>query len=371
MKMKLKKIEVGLLTLAICAVLMACDSDTSPESAAPVSDSKDAASDSSAAAKDVPEENLENANTDTGESGSVMQPEGYPDKAIDLLIPAPAGAAMDLAARALESAVNLGTKSISITNMAGASNTIGTAEAFSRDADGYTILMANLSAQICQPLRGNADYTLDDFRHIAYVENPEQMVLVANKDCGITSFEDLIEALSSDQEVFFTCANAGAVAHLAMLTICDQLELPVPTYVSYSGAAEVVSAVLGGQVDIAMTDVTVAKEYCLAGEMTALLTISDDVCSRMPDVPHAGSKGLENMDFFTSPLWVAVKADTPDEIVAWITQQINEAILSEEYQNFLATSNLEPYTDLLTEEEITQTLHGIQEAYAELYGKYF
>lgn len=308
-----------------------------------------------------------------GESAEegVPQPNGYPSKTIDFIVPAPAGALMDLSTRALESVADFGTKSVAITNMPGASNTIGTTEIYGRPADGYTLGMANLSSQICQPLRGNTEYSMEDFRHLAYVQNPEQMVLVASKDSGLETFEQLVEKMSAGEEVFFTCANAGAVAHLAMLGICDQLSLPAPTYVSYSGSAEVVSAILGNQVDIAVTDITVAKEYYEAGEMTVLLTITDDVTTRMPDVPCAGDKGMSDMNFYTSPMWVVVHKDTPDEIVEWLKQQINEAILSDEYQAYLESSNMEPFTEILTEEEITETLTGMYETYKVLYDKYF
>lgn len=365
---KLKKITALVLALIMVLALAACggSGSSAPTQEPQKQEEAPAAPETEAPAEAPPEE----APAEEAPAETVPQPEGFPSGTIDFVVAAPAGAGMDLNARALEQVVDLGTKSISITNIAGANNVLGTSEIVGRPADGYTIGTANLSAQICQPLRGNADYTMDDFRHIAYLQNPEQLALVANKDCGLKTFEDLVDALKAGDEVTFTCANAGAVAHLALLAICDQLELPVPTYVPFTGA-ELVGAVLGGQVDIAVTDVTMILSYCQSGEMTALLTITDEVCARMSDVPYGGEKGLTNMNFYTSPMWIVVKKDTPDDIVQWIKQQINAAVLSDGYQEYLSNSNLEPYTEVVSEEEITETLHGIQEAYADLYAKYF
>ena len=353
----MKKLIALFLMLVMCVSLMAgCRTAKTP---AP-------------APADTPAESpAEAPAVEPAEDGKVSQPGGYPNGTIDFVVPAAAGALVDLDVRAMKDAVDLGTSSISVTNMPGASQTIGLTEVFNRKADGQTLAATAIAGMVCQPLLGNTEYTAEDFRHIAFLTSFEQVALISSKNSGITSFDDLVAKLKNGDEVLFTSSNAGAIAHLAMLSICDQMDLPIPTYVSYSGSAEVMNAVLSGNVDIAINDVSVISKYYGTDELNILLTITEEVCEKMPEIPYASQYGLENMKSFTSPVWVVVKKETPDEIVEWVKQQINEATMSEAYQTYLETTGLLPYTEAASEDEVTAFVYATRDIYGELYEKYF
>lgn len=293
---------------------------------------------------------------------------GYPSQTIDWLVPVAAGAAVDLHVRALDSAVDFGGNT-SVTNMAGANQTLGITEAFNRKADGYTIISSAFAGLVIQPNTIETEYKLSDFRHIAALNEPAVSCIVAAPGSGVDTWDGLKEKLESSETVYFTAANAGAVAHLAFLSIMDQLGVTNAEFVSYNGTAEAATAVMGGHVDIAILDIGVASNYINDGTLTDVLTLSDERSSLLPDSTCAGEVGITGMDNFAGFLWVAVAKDTPDEIVSYLKDRIYTALASEGYQSFLATMN-EKMDHIYTEEELTARLQEASDMYANIISKY-
>lgn len=61
------------------------------------------------------------------------------------------------------------------------------------------------------------------------------------------------------------------------------------------------------------------------------------------------------MKYYVGLKWIAIRKDTPNEIVEWIKQQLNKAIQSEEYQNWLETVGY-GFVREYSEEEITDLI---------------
>ena len=126
--------KITSLALAILLMLTAAGCGTSN---APAQSSSAAGSTSAVTASEAP-------------APEDAQPEGYPAKTIDWLVPVNAGAAVDLHVRALDNAVSLGGNT-SVTNMAGANQTLGITEAYHRPTDGYTIVSSDFAGLVIQP----------------------------------------------------------------------------------------------------------------------------------------------------------------------------------------------------------------------------
>lgn len=295
-------------------------------------------------------------------------PEGYPSQTIDWLVPVAAGAAVDLHVRALDQAVKLGANT-SITNMPGANQTLGLTEAYNRESNGYTIASSAFAGLVIQPNTIETEYKLEDFRHIAMLNEPAKNIIVARPGSDTATWEGLKAKLESGETVYFTAANAGAVAHMAFLSILEQLGGGNAEFVAYDGTAAAATAVMGGHVDIAILDIGVGANYVKDKTLVNVLTLSDERSDILPDDVCAGEVGITGMDNFAGFLWVAIKADTPDAIVEYLKEKICEALASDAYQEFLATQN-ETMTTIQTEEEITARLQEASEMYAHIISKY-
>ncbi|MPN30987.1 hypothetical protein SDC9_178458 [bioreactor metagenome] len=85
-------------------------------------------------------------------------------------------------------------------------------------------------------------------------------------------------------------------------------------HVPFKGSAPAVTAVLGGEVDIAVDTLTVLAPQIKAGKLQGLVQTSAKRSSQLPDVPSATEAGLPK---FLSTGWfgVVVPVGTPAPIV--------------------------------------------------------
>ena len=306
----------------------------------------------------------------SNEASADGRPAGYPKKTIEVILPVNAGAALDLHFRALESAIDLGGP-VAIINMGGASQTLGITEASKRPGNGYNIVCSAFAGLVIQPHVLDLPYTQSDFRHIVALNQASGVSMATLPGSGINSFEDLLARLERGESFTFTTSNAANVSHLAILSVLDQLNIPeeLAIYVSYSGTAEVMTALLGGHVDVAIFDTDFLAEKVETGQMNCIAVLENEPNPKIPGSPSISKFGVKNMDAFKGFLWVAVPKDTPDEIVEYLKKKMNEGLMSESYQSFLATIK-KSMTETPTEEEITAALKKATDIYGSLIQKY-
>lgn len=347
--MKMYKLLVAILSFAlICGLLGACG--TTPPAPTEPADATDAPA----------------VETDGG-TGEATQPEGYPEQTITWIVPAAAGAAIDLPTRALIEQLDLGDGAkVVVENIDGASQTIGTAEAKNRDADGYTLLTAANGGMLLQPSLVDLTYdTFEDFRHIAMIASPDPFAVAVSEDSGLQSFDELLEKLESGERLTWSAANPGSIGQLALLAAFDQLGITSAEFVPFNGSPEVITALLGGHIDFMVMDAAVVSQRVEQGQVRALVSLSSSPIESLPDVPCIEDYGVTDADLFQGYKWLAVRSDTPDDIVEWIKLKVNEATQSEEYQQYLIDNHFGKL-EVYTEEEITEIARESYEVCGEM-----
>jgi tripartite-type tricarboxylate transporter receptor subunit TctC len=299
--------------------------------------------------------------------GEVPKPEDYPSKNIHWIVPAPAGAALDLPTRALADILDLG-KSIVVENVPGGSQTIGTAEAVSRGADGYTLLTMANACGITQPLMNPVSYEISDLRPIAMLAPVVQCVVAVRADSEIQDVDDWLELLDSSEEYYYGVTNVGGFGHMAISSTLSQLghyDDENSVMIVYTGSAENMTALLSGEPDFIIADAPDALPRVESGEIRPIVVLHDEPCALFPDVPIIKDYGVENMSTFVGLKWVAVHSDTPEEIVAWLKQEINKEIQNEKYQEYLVQQGFGRLREY-TEDELNALLDTARNDYAKV-----
>lgn len=340
----MKKNRILSCTLSLVFALLCCAgcSQTAP----PLSNASNPPSGPSSAASS------ENKNPVLGE-----QPEGYPSKNITWIVPADAGAAIDIPTRTLIESLDLGTN-IVIENIAGASQTIGTAEAKNRSADGYTLLTAANGGMLLQPSLVDLTYdTFEDFRHIAMIASPDPMAIAVSADSDINSIEDLLSKLDAGTRLTWSFSNSGGVGHLAGLDMMAQKNYTTAEFVPFNGSSEVLTALLGNHIDFIILDASVIAQRMEQGQLKALAVMANEPLPTLPGIPAISEYGIENMDAYVGFKWLAVRSDTPNEIVEWLKVKVSEATQTEEFQKYLADNYFAPL-GTYTEEEVTSAVRN-------------
>ena len=334
-----KTLSMILALIMLAACLSGCGAK--PETAAP------AAPAAEAPAAEAPEAEA------PAEEG-VKQPDGYPSGTVTWIAPVAAGAAVDLPTRALADMLTFGT--VVVENIAGASQTLGTAEAAARAADGNTLLTMANACGISQPIMNpELAYKLDDFRFLTMLTPTVQATICVKKGGDIATIEDFIKYIQ-ENEYSYAIPNAGGYADIAAATTLDQLNAwDKANRMIYNGSNDAIQAVLNDECLFSCTDSTDAVKHL--DELEVLAIFDASACSILPGVPVLSDYGVEGLDTLTGLKWVAIRKDVPDDIAEFLKAALNEAIASDAYQQYLKDMGFlapDATFEIVSEEEMTK-----------------
>jgi tripartite-type tricarboxylate transporter receptor subunit TctC len=253
----------------------------------------------------------------------------WPTRPVTLIIPFPAGGAMDLLGRSV--AQDLGDKlgeQFVVDNRVGAAGNIGAMAAAKAPPDGYTILMA-----------GAASLALNKFMFSSMPYDPEKEltpIVIVSRLPHIFVVNPKVEAKTLKELVAYAKANpgklnagvpgAGTTAHITLEAFMAETGAKM-TVVTYRSEPQMLTDLVGGQLDFACTLTTSPGPHVQAGRLRALAVTSARRTQQLPDVPtveQAGFPGFEATAWFA----LAAPAATPADIIDKLNAGANAFIRS-------------------------------------------
>jgi tripartite-type tricarboxylate transporter receptor subunit TctC len=244
----------------------------------------------------------------------------YPDKAVQYIIPFPAGGESDYVAR-LQSEIfkNKYKQSMIVVNRPGAGGGLVWGQLNSLPADGYTIAGVNLPHIVLQPLEGSVTYKTDDIAPVYFYHfTPDAIVVPANSP--IKSFEDLIRtAKAKPGTLNFAGSGSMSANHMAHERL-DKLAGIKTTYVPFKGTGDLIASVMGGHVDAAMAYLPLAIQQ--KGQMRLLAVASEKRHPVFPDVPTFKELGFNWVD--GAYRGIAVPKGTSRQVQKEVSQMMGE-----------------------------------------------
>jgi tripartite-type tricarboxylate transporter receptor subunit TctC len=263
----------------------------------------------------------------------------YPNRAIRMIAPFPAGGLVDVLARAVgeELAKSLGQPFI-VENRPGAGGNIGADIVAKADPDGYTLLMTSPGIQsINEFLYKSMPFDPDKaFAPISLVADMSMLVVVHPK-VGVKTLEGLVAyARANPGKLNFGSAGIGTTGHLgqALLTHVAKINL---THVPYRGAAPSVTDLIAGQIDGVVDNPPTVIAHIRAGTIIPLAVAAKERLSLLPDVPSAAEAGLPGWQA-SSWFGVAAPAGTPSDIIKRLHAEIVKAVQAPSMQRFTSQS---------------------------------
>lgn len=248
-------------------------------------------------------------------SGSAAGADGYPQRAVRMIIPYPPGGAGDIVGRLISTPLsqNLG-QQIVIDNRGGGAQIIATEMSAKAPPDGYTLFLASATHAINPGLQKKLPYdSVKDFAPITMVAN-SPLVFVANPSLGVAGIKELVAAAKAQPgRLTYASSGPGTGGHLAVELLSWMAGIKF-THVPYKGAAPALIDVIGGQVQFMCTSPLPAMPHVKAGKLRALAMTGAKRSPSAPDIPtvaEAGYKGYE------TGLWYALlaPAGTPRPII--------------------------------------------------------
>jgi tripartite-type tricarboxylate transporter receptor subunit TctC len=230
----------------------------------------------------------------------VSHAQTYPNKAVTLVAPYAAGGDSDFSGRNLSAvATKLIGQPVVVTNIPGASGTIGSQRVRTSAPDGYTLLVSRGGSQAITPaLDSSTPYKWNDFTFISLLDfNP--VVCIVKSDSPYKTFPDLINGIKANPgKLNYATAGAGTTQHLAVEVILSQLNMPssAAMMIPYKGAGEATTALLGGQVQFICNNLTTLVGQIKGGTVRALVTSTSNRLKDLPDIPTAREMGVSNLE---------------------------------------------------------------------------
>jgi tripartite-type tricarboxylate transporter receptor subunit TctC len=266
----------------------------------------------------------------------------YPERPIRLLLPFPAGGAVDFVSRlvAARMADDLG-RPIVIENKAGASGIIATESVAKAAPDGYTLLITTPNHTINAALAPKLPYdTEKDLTPVALVaEVPE--LLVSHPAAPFDSFAGFVSfAKGNPGKLNYASAGNGTLPHISMELLLRRLGLTVH-HIPYRGAAPAITDLLAGQVQLKMDTYATAAQHVASGKFRALAFASRARSPLMPDVPTVAESGLPG---YEGILWIGMVAPaaTPRPVVDKLAASVARTVRVPELAERLRRDGVDP-----------------------------
>ena len=266
--------------------------------------------------------------------GAAAQP--YPNKVIKLVNPYAAGGPFDLVAR--EVAKPLGDvlgQQIVIENRPGGGATLGADVVAKSAPDGYTLLLTGSPSQIIVPaMMSQPPYDgIKDFTPIAMIATVPNLI-VAKPSLPVNSLKQLIDyAKEHPGKISYGSPGNGSIGHLS-IELLKKLAGIDMVHVPYKGAAPAVADLLGGQIDIAMLNISAVLPHIKSGKMRAIVMGTRKRAELLPDLPTIEEAGFQGYDAGT---WYGVfgPAHLPQPIVNTVYQGLAKVMASPEVKKRL------------------------------------
>jgi tripartite-type tricarboxylate transporter receptor subunit TctC len=231
-------------------------------------------------------------------SSSAAPAAGWPSKPIRLLIGFPPGSVQDLSARSISEplSVALG-QPVIVENKAGASGTIA-ADQVAKSTDQHTFgVMNNSQLTIAKLLNPAVPYDPDkDLAPIALIGTTPMVLVVSNSALGNSSQDWLTWLRNLGDKGNYGSPGVGTPGHLGMELIKSRAGGLTTTHIPYPGNPQIITALLGGQLQAALLPPGLAIQQIRTGKMKAIGMTSNERSILAPELPTLREAGIIGAD---------------------------------------------------------------------------
>lgn len=249
--------------------------------------------------------------------------QAYPDHPLRLTVGFPPGTGPDVLTRLLGQRLGeLMNQPFVIDNRAGAGGQIAAQAVAKSPADGYGLLIADVSAISIAPA-AFAKLAYDPIRELAPIAEVARtdFILVVPASSPAKSFPDFVkQSAAAKDKVNFGTFGAGTPGHFGAEMLAAQGNFKVEA-VHYRATGDAVAAIIAGDVQAALMSTALAAAQIKGGKMRALATTAPVRSAMLPDVPTFTEAGYPNADF-SAWFCLFAPAGTPEAIIATLNSQV-------------------------------------------------
>jgi tripartite-type tricarboxylate transporter receptor subunit TctC len=232
--------------------------------------------------------------------GTASAQSAFPNKAVHIFVPYPAGGGVDILTRTLGDVVSRQWgQSVVVENRPGAGGLVASQALVQAPGDGYTLIMV-ASGHATNPfLYPKIPYdTFKDFTPISLLASSPNILLV-RKDSPFKTVADVIaEAKAKPGSLSVAHAGTGTSTHLAVELFKSLAKVDLGA-IPYKGGAPAINDLLGGQIQLSFNNGPESVGQLQAGTVRALGVTTGKRAAFLPDVPSIG----ETLPGYDTEVW--------------------------------------------------------------------
>jgi len=266
--------------------------------------------------------------------------QSFPSKSVRLVIPFPAGGAMDSIARILVQPLGRAFgQNVIVDNRPGGGTVIATELVARSPADGHTVLLMANSFTINPAVRSKLPYdALKDFAGVSRLATVP-VIFSVHPSVPAMTFKELIAlARARPGELTYATPGSGTNQHLIGELLKSMARIDI-NHVPYQGGAPATMAVMGGHTSVLIINVTESGPHIQAGKLRALAVTSLERSvdfKEVPTVAESGFPGFEAITWFGA----VVPAATPRDAINRLNADIVRALQLPDVRNGLSKLGL-------------------------------
>ena len=251
----------------------------------------------------------------------------YPSKPITIVVPLSAGGPTDTLALLLGERMRkaLG-QPVLVDNTTGAGGSIGSGKVARAAPDGYLVSIGHWGTHVVNGVYYTAlpFNVLTDFEPVIMIASNPQ-VIISKLAVPAKNLKDLIAWIGANQgKVLMGTGGVGGASHMAAIYFQNAINAKFQ-YVPYRGGAPALQALLGGEIDLYVTQVSNIASHVKGGKVRAYAVTAKNRQAAAPDIPTVDEVGLPGLH---TAVWhgIWLPKGTPRDIVMKLNAAIVETL---------------------------------------------
>ncbi len=285
----------------------------------------------------------------------ISRAQAYPSRPITMVVPVPAGGALDTNARLVAEGMRaaLG-QPVVIENVTGAAGSTGTGRIARAAPDGYNILYGANVTHVLNPAVLTLNYdVVNDFEPIVLIGNTPWLFAVKN-DLPVNSLKELVAWLKANPDkATFGTAGVGSPSHIGGVLFQNVTGTSFQ-FIPYRGTAPVIPDLVSGQIDMSILDPITSLPQFRGGKIKILAAMSKRRSAGASDILTSEESGVPGVQ--VDP-WQGMWAPkgTPKDVIAKLNSAVVSALSDEAIRKRFADQSYElTPREQLTPEFLTQ-----------------
>ena len=276
-----------------------------------------------------------NAFTCSVSEASMDKPDGFPERALTMVVPyGPAGGSGQVAAAMAEAVTSLTGVGINRDHKPGGSGTVGMTAYMASPADGYNVLEHIDDASSAHALDSSMPNPAEDLIPLVISQVTFSQVYIRSNETRFSDWPSFVEWVKA-QDGKATIANVskeGSMERVTMKFITDATGMTIQQ-ISFDKGAPRYGALLGGQVDALFEQPGDVRNFLDAGQFKPILTIFDERPDVFAETPTHREMGMD-FDPLLRFRGFYVHKDAPADRVKWLQWAFQRGYCEDSYQAY-------------------------------------